>query len=58
LDEMVAGLIEELQATGELETTYIFFTSDNGYHLGEHRIKVGKRTAYEEAARVPLVMRG
>lgn len=58
LDEMVAGLIEELQATGELENTYIFFTSDNGYHLGEHRLKVGKRTAYEEAARVPLAVRG
>jgi N-acetylglucosamine-6-sulfatase len=58
LDGMVAGLIEELQATGELENTYIFFTSDNGYHLGEHRIKVGKRTAYEEAARVPLAIRG
>ena len=44
LDEMVAGLVEELRATGELENTYLFFTSDNGYHLGEHRLKVGKRT--------------
>jgi N-acetylglucosamine-6-sulfatase len=58
LDEMVAGLIEELRATGELENTYVFFTSDNGYHLGEHRINVGKRTAYEEAIRVPLSVRG
>ncbi len=58
LDEMVAGLIEELQAAGELENTYIFFTSDNGYHLGEHRLKLGKRTVYEEAARVPLAVRG
>ena len=58
LDDMVAGLIEELRATGELENTYVFFTSDNGYHLGEHRINLGKRTAYEEAARVPLAVRG
>ena len=58
LDEMVAHLVEELRATGELENTYVFFTSDNGYHLGEHRLKLGKRTAYEEAIRVPLTVRG
>ncbi len=58
LDEMVAGLVEELRAAGELENTYLFFTSDNGYHLGEHRIALGKRTVYEEAVRVPLAVRG
>jgi arylsulfatase A-like enzyme len=57
VDEMVASLIEELEATGELDNTYIFFTSDNGYHLGEHRIS-GKRTVYEEAVRVPLAVLG
>jgi N-acetylglucosamine-6-sulfatase len=57
LDEMVAGLMEELEATGELDNTYIFFTSDNGYQLGEHRIS-GKRTVYEEAVRVPLAALG
>jgi arylsulfatase A-like enzyme len=58
LDEMVAGLIEELRAAGELENTYVLFTSDNGYHLGEHRLNMGKRTVYEEDVKVPLVMRG
>jgi len=58
LDEMVAGLIEEMEAAGKLDNTYVFFTSDNGYHLGEHRIGLGKRTAYEEAVRVPLAVRG
>jgi arylsulfatase A-like enzyme len=58
LDEMVAGLIGELKATGELNNTYVFFTSDNGYHLGEHRIDLHKNTPYEEAIRVPLVVRG
>ena len=53
VDEMVASLVEELEAAGELENTYVFFTSDNGYHLGEHRLRQGKKTPYEEAARVP-----
>jgi N-acetylglucosamine-6-sulfatase len=58
LDEMMAGLIEELRATDQLDNTYVFFTSDNGYHLGEHRFPRGKRTVYEEAVRVPLAVRG
>jgi N-acetylglucosamine-6-sulfatase len=33
------------------------FTSDNGYHLGEHRLQA-KATPYEEAIRVPLLVRG
>jgi arylsulfatase A-like enzyme len=38
--------------------TYIILTSDNGYHLGEHRIVAEKGTAYKEVIRVPLVIRG
>jgi N-acetylglucosamine-6-sulfatase len=58
LDEMVAGLVDELRDAGELDNTYIFFTSDNGYHFGEHRINLGKRTVYEESVRIPLAVRG
>jgi N-acetylglucosamine-6-sulfatase len=58
VDEMVASLIQELEDAGELDNTFIVFTSDNGFHGGEHRIKGGKRTPYEESARVPLFIRG
>jgi arylsulfatase A-like enzyme len=58
VDEMVASLIQELEDAGELDNTFIVFTSDNGFHGGEHRIKGGKRTPYEESARVPLFVRG
>jgi N-acetylglucosamine-6-sulfatase len=34
------------------------FTSDNGFHHGEHRIRQGKARPYEESVRVPLVISG
>jgi arylsulfatase A-like enzyme len=58
VDEMVAAIVEELRATGELDNTYILYTSDNGWHMGEHRLGPGKNTPYEEDIRVPLVIRG
>jgi N-acetylglucosamine-6-sulfatase len=58
VDEMVASLVQELEATDELENTFIFFTSDNGMSLGEHRRRSGKRLPYEELAHVPLFVRG
>jgi N-acetylglucosamine-6-sulfatase len=58
VNQMIERLIVELRATGELENTYIVFTSDNGYHLGQHRLPHGKATAYEEDISVPLYVRG
>ena len=47
-----------LRATGKLDNTYIFFTSDNGFHLGQHRLAQGKTTPFDESIKVPLVVRG
>ena len=58
VDEMVGRLVGVLRQTGELSNTYIVFTSDNGLHLGEHRLNKKKWTAYEEAIHVPLLVRG
>jgi hypothetical protein len=58
VDEMVKGIVDTLDATGLLANTYVVFTSDNGFHLGEHRLTSGKLTAYEEDARIPLSIRG
>ncbi len=58
VDEMVAALVATLADTGVLSNTYIIFTSDNGYHLGQHRLPAGKYTNYEEDLRVPLIIRG
>jgi arylsulfatase A-like enzyme len=58
VDDMIGDLVDSLRKSNELDDTYIFFTSDNGFHLGEHRLGSGKWTAYEEDIRVPLVVRG
>ena len=58
VDEMVGRLTDALRESGELDNTYVFFTSDNGWHAGEHRLTTGKWTAYEEDVRVPLIVRG
>jgi arylsulfatase A-like enzyme len=58
VDEMIARLVETLADTGTLDNTYIIFTSDNGFHLGQHRMEAGKLAPYEEDIRVPFVVRG
>jgi arylsulfatase A-like enzyme len=57
-DEAVAQVLDALASSGRLNNTYIFFTSDNGYHNGEHRIPLGKGRPYEESFRFPLYVRG
>jgi arylsulfatase A-like enzyme len=58
VDDMIGQLVETLKESGELDNTYLVFTSDNGFHLGTHRLTAGKWTAYEEDIRVPLIVRG
>ncbi|MFT3928051.1 MAG: sulfatase [Myxococcales bacterium] len=58
VEDLVRNVIDTLSATGQLANTYIFFTSDNGFHQGQHRLTSGKNTAYEEDLRVPLIVRG
>jgi len=58
VDEMIARLLATLDEIGQIDNTFIIFTSDNGYHLGQHRMMTGKGTAYEEDIRVPFIIRG
>ena len=57
VDDGVKRIVKRLRRAGELRTTVLLFTSDNGSLLGEHRL-LGKGRAYEEATRVPLLLRG
>lgn len=58
VEDMVDAVIAELAATGQLDNTYIVFTSDNGLHHGQHRFPSGKDTEFDEDLFVPLVIRG
>ncbi len=58
VQDLVVRLLAALRDTHRLSDTYVFFTSDNGYHLGQHRLFAGKRTAFETDIRVPMIVRG
>jgi N-acetylglucosamine-6-sulfatase len=58
LDDLVEGVVNKLRNSGLLNNTYIVFTSDNGWHHGEHRIPWSKARPYEESSRMPLLVRG
>jgi N-acetylglucosamine-6-sulfatase len=57
VDDLVGTVMTALEETGEIDNTVVFFTSDNGYTLGEHRWHM-KLVAFEESIRVPLYARG
>jgi N-acetylglucosamine-6-sulfatase len=57
VDRGVGRIVAALRESGEVGNTAIMLTSDNGLFYGEHRIKASKVLPYEEAERLPLVMR-
>ncbi|MEM1354071.1 MAG: sulfatase-like hydrolase/transferase [Planctomycetota bacterium] len=57
IDDRVGDLIDMLKAIGQLDNTYIVFTSDHGLAMGEHGL-LGKQNLYDHSVRVPMVWRG
>lgn len=57
VDEGIGMLLKSLEQTNQLNNTMIVFTSDHGYFYGEHGLSVERRLAYEEAIRIPLLIR-
>ncbi|EKG14784.1 Sulfatase [Macrophomina phaseolina MS6] len=58
VDELIDALVARLGALGVLNDTYVFYTSDNGFHIGQHRLQPGKSCGYEEDILVPFFVRG
>ena len=58
VDDGIEAIINALRRAGELERTYVIYTSDNGFMQGEHRVREGKMLPYDPSTNVPLMIRG
>ncbi|KAK8062980.1 arylsulfatase-like protein [Apiospora hydei] len=58
VDELVDAVVKKLERNGLLENTYIFYTTDNGYHIGQHRLQPAKQCSFDEDINIPLIVRG
>lgn len=57
VDESLGRIVATLDSLGRLDNTVIIFTSDHGYFYGEHGLNEERRLAYEETARIPMIIR-
>ena len=57
VDESLGTILKALKDKGELDNTIVVFTSDHGYWYGEHCLDLERRLAYEEAIRIPMLVR-
>lgn len=58
VDAHIGQIVELLEEKGELDNTYIIYTSDNGFQYGQHRLPADKRNLYENDIRVPFIITG
>ncbi|MFE2448451.1 sulfatase [Streptomyces sp. NPDC059426] len=58
VDAMIGQLEKTLEEKGLADDTYLVFGSDNGFHMGEHRLRPGKQTAYDTDVKVPMMVTG
>jgi N-acetylglucosamine-6-sulfatase len=57
VDEGIGRILATLDELGKAGDTIVAFTSDHGYFYGEHGLSYERRLAYEEAIRIPLIVR-
>jgi arylsulfatase A-like enzyme len=57
VDDGLGKMLKALKASGQLDNTVVVVTSDHGYWYGEHGLSEERRLAYEEAIRIPLLIR-
>ncbi|KAK5090782.1 hypothetical protein LTR05_000959 [Lithohypha guttulata] len=58
VDELVESIMTKAEQLGILDNTIFIYTSDNGFHIGQHRLPAGKSCAYEEDINIPFFIRG
>jgi arylsulfatase A-like enzyme len=58
VDELVDAVFKKLEENSLLDNTYVFYSTDNGFHIGQHRLQPGKECGFEEDINIPLIVRG
>merc|ERR1719229_158945 len=58
VDDMVAEIVRAVDEYDGWDNTYVIYTSDHGYHIGQYRLPCEKYQPYEETVRVPYYIRG
>merc|ERR1719305_209392 len=58
VDDVVAAVVGAVDAAGQADSTFFFFTSDHGFQLGEFNFVMDKHHPYDWVTRVPLVVAG
>jgi N-acetylglucosamine-6-sulfatase len=58
VDKLLADVEATLVRDHLARNTYIVFSSDNGYHMGQHYLARGKQTGFDTDIRVPLIIAG
>jgi N-acetylglucosamine-6-sulfatase len=58
VDRMIGAVESALADHGLTRNTYLVFSSDNGFHIGQYRLMPGKMTAFDTDIHVPLVVVG
>lgn len=57
LDEQIGEILDALEATGDMDNTYIFFTADHGLSVGQHGL-IGKQSMFDHSIRAPFMVTG
>lgn len=57
IDIQIDRVLKKLEAMGELDNTYIFYTADHGIAIGRHGLQ-GKQNLYQHTWRVPFIVKG
>lgn len=58
IDEQIGLVLDELDRLDLWRNTIVVFTSDNGFHLGDHGGLWAKFSAFAASTRVPLLLAG